>query len=83
MNYSWDPTWIQTIANYKILVKIVSYNKLPKMKRDTRQKSSPFPEKKTAFLSGISSFLAVRHTLRLYRFVEKYPFNELLESCIR
>ena len=70
-------------VNILVLTKAVTYDEWPKMKRDTRQKSSPFPEKKTAFLSDISSFLAVRHMLRLYGFVEKYPFNELLESCIR
>ena len=41
-------------VNILVLTKAVTYDEWPKMKRDTRQKSSPFPEKKTAFLSGIS-----------------------------
>ena len=46
-------------------VKAVTYDERWKMKRDTRQKSSPFTKKKTDFLSGISSFLAILHMLRL------------------
>ena len=37
-----------------LLSKAVMYNKRPKMKRDTQQKSSLFPSKRTAFLLGIS-----------------------------
>ena len=46
------------------------YEERPKMKRDTQQKNSPFPEKKTAFLSGIS--------LHFRPFVVRYGFGNLV-----
>ena len=70
-----------------VLTKAVTYDEWPKMKRDTRQKSSLFLRKRTAFLSGISSFSAIRHSLRLsaspnqsltiYLFVEWGPLKVL------
>ena len=34
--------------------KAITYDEWPKMKRDTQQNRSPFPKRKTNFLSGIS-----------------------------
>ena len=61
-----NPAWCDLLpSRFFNFPKAVTYDEWLKMKRDTQQKSSPFPEKKTAFLPGISSFLAVHHTLRL------------------
>ena len=53
------------------------YDKQPKMKRDTRQKSSPFPEKKTAYLSEIS--LHFRPFVAQYGFTHTSKDSEAIE----
>ena len=51
--------------------KAVTYNEWPKIKRDTRQKNSPFTKKKTAFLLGIS--LHFRPSVIHYGFRQQTP----------
>ena len=49
------------------LAKVVTYNKRPKMKRDTGQKISPFLRKRLLFLSGIS--------LHFWLYIIRYGFS--------
>ena len=47
-----------------IFTKAVTYDKRPKMKRDTRQKSGPFLKKTNCFfVRSLSSFSAIRHNV--------------------
>ena len=70
--------------------KPVTHNERPKMKKDTFQKSSPFPQKRTAFLLGTSphfrpSVVRYGYSIRIYLpflcFLEhRHGFCELKEK---
>ena len=53
-----------------MMSKAVTYDERPKMKRDTRQNSSPFPEKNTAFVG----YLGLRQLKVLMELAALQPF---------
>ena len=63
-----------------IFTKAVRYNELPKMKRDTQQKKSPFLKENCFFVRSLSSFSAICHNITLLAAVLKTVLKSTQDS---